>query len=326
MNIKNLDYKCYQDAVNKQRTYQEDWLKNGYAPTGFYLKDFCIIKEGGIYHLFHIAGTPGVSCCLPGNELWFGHATTKDFVRWETHEPCFYVDTNGWDNGHVFAPYVIKAFDSYWMFYTGVSIDNTQRIGAAVSKNLFNWKRVLDQPLIRPEEYEWAFCPTQKGSACRDPHVAKIDNEYFLYYTAVTKEGKGCIARVSSKNLLDWKDQCPVYISDQLAHPESSNVQELNGKYYLFFGGHYDWSYVVSDSPTNWLDCKPVPLKKGITAMEVIFKKGKKWLIAYFKIKNFRLFLGVIDWSVAKPTITEINDAAALQEFYKSQNDCSQNN
>ena len=316
MKIKNLDYICYKDAVQKQRNHQEDWLKNGYAPKGFYLKDFCIIKEKYIYHLFHITGTPGVSCCLPGNELWFGHATTKDFIHWDTFEPCFYIDTNGWDNGHVFAPYVIEASEKYWMFYTGVSIDNTQRIGVATSENLFDWKRIMNQPIIQPDEYDWAFCPTTKGAACRDPHVCLWGDEYSLYYTAVTKEGKGCIARASSTNLLDWKDEGPVYVSEKLDHPESSNVQKLDEKYLLFYGGHYDWSYVISNDPTNWHGKKPIPLKIGITAMELIASNRDKWLVAYFKFNNYRLFLGVIDWSVGKPTINEITEASDLREFF----------
>jgi hypothetical protein len=316
MNIKNLDYLCYTDAVKKQRDHQEDWLINGYAPKGFYLKDFCFTNNKDTYHLFHIAGTPGVSCCFPGNELWFGHATTKDFVQWETHEPCFYIDINSWDNGHVFAPYVVKAFDKFWMFYTGVSIDNTQRIGVATSENLFDWKRVQKKPVIRPEEYAWAFCPTEKGAPCRDPHVCLWGEKFSLYYTAVTKEGKGCVARASSKNLLNWDDEGPVFISDKLNHPESSNVQKLRDKYLLFFGGHYDWSYVVSSDPTNWLECKPIPLKKGITAMEVITRKGDKWLVAYFKMDNYRMFTCVIDWSSTKPMVNEINNAGALQQFF----------
>jgi len=235
LKIKNLDYLCYTEAVEKQRIHQEDWLKNGYAPKGFYLKDFCLIKKGDEFHLFHIAGTPGVSCCLSGNELWFGHATTKNFVNWETHEPCFYININSWDSGHVFAPYVIQALGKYWLFYTGVTNENNQRIGAAVSDDLFYWQRISNKPLIRPEEYPWAYCPTEEGAPCRDPHVCRWSNEYSLYYTAVTKEGKGCIARASSKNLLDWTDQGPVFISHKLIHPESSNVQQLKSKYLLFF-------------------------------------------------------------------------------------------
>jgi len=315
--IRNLDFECYLDAVQQQREYQENWLKNGYAPKGFYLKDFCIIQVNDVYHLFHIAGTPGVSCCLPGNELWFGHATTKDFLRWETHEPCFYIDTHGWDNGHVFAPYVIEAFGMYWMFYTGVSINNTQRIGVATSEDLFHWKRAAVEPIIRPEEYDWAFCPTDKGASCRDPHVCQFGDEYSLYYTAVTRTGKGCVARASSRDLLNWRDEGPVFISDQLAHPESSNVQKLDGKFLLFFGGQYEnWSYVISDNPYDWKGCQPIALKKDITAMEVILRQGERWLVSYFKMNNYRMFLGIIDWSVNNSTIEEIQDKSKLKEFF----------
>lgn len=322
MTIRNLDYECYLDAVNSQREYQEDWIKTGYVPRGFYLKDFCLIENEGIYHLFHIAGVPNVSCCLPGNEIWFGHATTKNFQTWQTHEPCFYIDPHGWDNGHVFAPFVIAANDAYWMFYTGVTLENTQRIGIATSKDLFTWERVGQQPVIRPEEYDWAFCPTEKGAACRDPHVIKHHDEYWLYYTAVTRTGKACIARAVSKNLIDWQDRGPAYIEKDLTHPESCNVQELHGKYLLFFGGHIEhWSYVISDDPAHWLEQQPRPIGKGLTAMEVVKRNDDRWLVAYFKMgvghnsDGFRLFLGVINWAADAPVIQEIFNAGQLREF-----------
>lgn len=314
--IRNLDFECYFDAVTKHKNHQEDWLRKGYAPNGFYLKDFCILKLGESYHLFHIAGTPGVSCCLPGNEIWFGHGVTRDFREWQTLEPCFYIRPGQWDEGHVFAPYVLAREDGFRMFYTGCSLDNTQRIGVAFSKDLNHWERTTDSPIIRPEEYEWAFCPTKRGSACRDPHVCQWDDEYNLYYTAVTKAGQACVARASSRNLIDWEDCGPAYVSSGLAHCESSNVQEQNGRYLLFFGGHHEyWSYVVSDNPFHWDYQAPVPLKKGITAMEVIRKKGQKWLVAYFKFRNYRMFLGMVDWSKKRPAIREIKSGEELVDF-----------
>lgn len=149
MNFENMDGKCYREAVARQRAHQEDWLKVGYAPLGYYLKDFCLHEVNGVWHLYHIAGTPGVSCCIPGNEVFFGHATTRDFVTWETHEPCFFIDVRGWDHGHVFAPYVIPHGGRHWMFYTGVATDNTQRIGVAVSDDLFHWQRASDRSTVR---------------------------------------------------------------------------------------------------------------------------------------------------------------------------------
>ena len=120
------------------------------------------------------------------------------------------------------------------MFYTGCTFDNTQRIGLAMSVDLYRWKRISDRPIINPDQYEWAFCPTQQGATCRDPHVFKHDDEYSLYYTAVTKDGLGCVARASSRDLLTWQDQGPVYCSDRLDHCESSNVQKLDDTYLLF--------------------------------------------------------------------------------------------
>lgn len=316
MSIPNLDYQCYLEAVTEHRRHQEDWLVTGYAPRGFYLKDFCHIRASDGWHLFHIAGTPGVSCCLPGNEIWFGHATTTDFLSWETHSPCFYLDPAGWDNGHVFAPYVIEHDSKYWMFYTGCALDNTQRIGAAVSDDLHNWTRVGTRPVIRPEEYGWAFCPATGGSACRDPHVCRFGDEYWLYYTAVTQTGRGAVGLSVSKDLIQWEDRGPVFQSGVLAHCESSNVQELDGKYLLFFGGHYEyWSYVVSDNPAHWPDQEPRPLMRGITGMEVVARACRRWLVSYFRFDALRLFLGIIDWDQADPKIEPLTLARALNEF-----------
>ena len=316
MPIPNLDYQCYLDAVTQQRDHQEDWLVNGYAPRGFYLKDFCHLRIADVWHLFHIAGTPDVSCCLPGNEIWFGHATTRDFLRWETHTPCFYIDPSGWDNGHVFAPYVIEHDSRYWMFYTGCAIDNTQRIGVAVSDDLFHWERATNEPVIRPELYGWAFCPSSGGSACRDPHVCRFGDENWMYYTAVSNNGRGSVGMAVSKDLLHWQDRGPVFQSRVLGHCESSNVQELDGQYLLFFGGHYEyWNYVVSDNPAHWPDQELRPLMRGITAMEVVTRAGKRWLVSYFRFDSLRLYLGIIDWSVATPTIKQISTAEELREF-----------
>ncbi len=315
MGFENMDYKCYRDAVAAQRRHQEDWLGKGYAPRGFYLKDFCLYEAGGEWHLYHIAGTPGVSCCLPGNELFFGHATTRDFVSWETHEPCFFIDLRGWDYGHVFAPYVIAHGGRHWLFYTGVATDNTQRIGLAVSDDLYSWNRIGDRPIIRPEEYGWAFCPTKGGAACRDAHVIEHDGRFLLYYTAVTREGDGCVALASSADLLEWRDEGVAYAHSAWNHCESSNVQRRGHEWLLFFGGHHAWSFVPSDNPLRWTGQPPQVLRNDITGMEVICREGERWLVAYFGLADYRLRVGVLDWSEAHPTIRDLTEPANLTEF-----------
>ncbi len=311
-----MDFKCYRDAVEQQRIHVEDWLRTGYSPLGFYLKDFCLHEVDGVWHLYHIAGTPGVSCGLPGNEVFFGHATTRDFQTWETHEACFFLDVRGWDHGHVFAPYVITHEGKHWMFYTGVTTDNTQRIGVATSTDLFRWDRVCARPVIRPEEYEWAFCPTSGGAACRDAHVIKQAGVFQMYYTAVKADGKGCVARASSTDLLTWNDEGVAYGFSAWNQCESSNVQQMDdGRWRLFFGGHHAWGYVDSDSPYRWPDAKPIALRDDITGMEVIRRMGDRWLVAYFGLADYRLRVGLLDWSQSKPTVTTITEPSGLQEF-----------
>ncbi len=311
----NPDYQCYHDAVARQRTHQEDWLQTGYAPLGFYLKDFCLLEAAGVWHLYHIAGTPGVSCGLPGNEVWFGHATTRDFLTWETHEACFFIDVRGWDHGHVFAPYVVTHGGRHWMFYTGVATDNTQRIGLATSADLFHWERVGDRPVIRPEEYAWACCPVTGGAACRDPHVLAHDGGFQMYYTAVTQDGRGCVARASSRDLLTWQDEGVAYAFSGWNQCESSNVQPVGDRWRLFFGGHHAWSYVDADQPWRWPDGPPRPLRADITGMEVIARRGDRWLVAYFGLRYYRLLVGVLDWAAPEPTIVQVTAPAALREF-----------
>jgi len=283
---------------------------------GFYLKDFCLHEVGGVWHLYHIAGTPGVSCCLPGNEIWFGHASTRDFVTWETHEPCFFINPSGWDHGHVFAPYVVSHGGQHWMFYTGVATDNTQRIGGATSTDLQHWQRVGDRPVIRPEDYGWAFCPTSGGAACRDPHVIAHEGRWLMYYTAVTKDGRGCVARASSRDLIAWQDEGIAYAFSGWNQCESCNVQKRDdGRWLLFFGGHHAWSVVESDNPLRWPDVAPRVLRADITGMEVIARRGPRWLVAYFGLRYYRLLLGVLDWSAAEPGIAQITQSAGLKEF-----------
>lgn len=323
--IKNLDALAYQSAIDQHCNWQTGWVRLGYAPRNFYLKDFCLIEVDGLYHLFHIAGTPGASCVLPGNEIWFGHAVTRDFRTWQTLASCLYIDPDSpWDNGHIFAPYVIRQGGRFVMFYTGTTIDNTQRIGVAYSEDLMHWKRGDNNPILRPDQFEWVFCPVSGGAACRDPHVTQFGDEYYLYYTAVTKDGSGCVALACSRDLIRWEDRGPVFVLSQGGHCESSNVQKVEDKYLLFFGGHgKDWSYVISDRPDRWLPQPQRSLGQGITAMEVIRKQGDAWLVAFFRqnIQPFhdgcRLFLGIIDWSVKQPRIEQLSEPGQLDGWFE---------
>lgn len=137
-----------------------------------------------------------------------------------------------------------------------------------------------------------------------------------MYYTAVKVDGNGCVARASSTDLMNWKDERIAYGFSSWNQCESSNVQQMDdGRWRLFFEGHHAWSYVDSDNPLRWPDIAPAPIRDDVTGMEVIRRQGDRWLVAYFGLADYRMQVGLLDWSLSNPTIVQIVEAAGLKEF-----------
>ena len=328
MSILNVDADCYQEDKKRQGEHQEEWLKTGYAPLMMSVNGPCIYHWDGIYHTYLIVGTPGLGACAPGNQLFIGHATTTDFLRWETHEPALYIDTRGWDSGHVWNPFILEKDNRFWMLYTGAPVDNTQRIGIAVSDDLENWERVFDHPIIRPEEYGWAYCPTEQGAGCRDPYVIQQGDEYWMYYTATTKEGYGCVARAVSKDLLEWQDKGLFYQKDTVIKCEDPVIiQTDNDRILLVFNSYLDpanWKgygllSVVCDNleESGNKDPKPVGSGDSCYAMDLINRRDNEWLVSYVHPGEHgaRMFIGVLDASGEIPNLEQASQADRIAPF-----------
>ena len=330
MGIINVDAECYQDDDRRQREYQEEWLETGYAPLKMSVNGPCIFSWNGEYHTYLIVGTPGLGACAPGNELFLGHAATRDFLRWETHQPALYIDTNGWDSGHLWNPFIVEHDGRFWMLYTGAPVDNTQRIGVAVSDDLLTFTRVVDQPIITPEKYGWAYCPEKDGAACRDPFVIRRGDEYLMYYTATTKEGYGCVARAISKDLLVWEDCGLYFVNDTIIKCEDPVVIQMpDGEIRLLFNSYFDsanregyglWS-VRCRSLDESGDNEPVPVVSGdrCYAMDLIHRKDGEWLVSYVHPtdRGGRMFIGILDVAAEVPTLTQARSAQQISAFLK---------
>ena len=101
----------------------------------------------------------------------------------------------------VSAPSIIQHDGLYYMFYTGFDdrVPGKQTVGLATSKDLFEWKRHPGNPVY--EAPDWAERRPDGWIDCRDSHVLKNGDEFFLFTMVTTKDGKGAIALASSKNL-----------------------------------------------------------------------------------------------------------------------------
>lgn len=309
---------CKQFQIGRDEFHfpQESFLAAGYAPPGGYVKDFSIIRHGDRYHLFHIDGRAAERCCMSGNEVSFGHASTADLQHWIRHCMPLAVGDKPWDNEHVWAPFVTEWKGRFYMFYMASGKHAAGMLASASSDDLENWTKAGE--------------PIRTASG-RDPFVRIDGNVIYLYFTANT----GGIGLVTSHDMKNWSKAEMVYHDSSRLAAESCSVHRLGDRWVLWFNDYlhcadptgdfriaYDFSYdpLPFDSkklrvfkfsttlPTtygsrDWLEKRPIAV-----SMELLEKGKGLWLVAYFRwhIDRFRLFVGALNWESDPATIEEI--------------------
>jgi len=98
------------------------------------------------------------------------------------------------------------------------------KIGLAISKDGFNFKK-YGEPIIVPERrYE------RRG--CEDPRICEIDGKYYMTYVAYSGK-KTNIALAESKDLLHWKKRG---ILIKRVKSGALVPKKIDGKYVMYFG------------------------------------------------------------------------------------------
>jgi beta-fructofuranosidase len=280
-----------------------------YHAIGEYVTDFCIIRNAGTYHLFHIRGERW-SWPLGYREIDLGHAVSTDLCTWKALPPVLGPGGPGaWDETGIWAPDIIEAEGVYHMFYTGSDAQNNQALGLARSTDLMHWEKYPSNPLVAPGA--WSDRAVGRDVAGRDGMVY-ADTErgrYLMYYTATLADGRACLALATSLDLLDWEDLGPTYIEEDRSYNrcESPYLVRHDNSYYLFYsakGGpkskgfpasdfaHFDIEYLVAATPTGpwarpanhtllerWTCASEHPTFDGVTYMLYIVQEqlGDIW-------------------------------------------------
>jgi hypothetical protein len=200
-----------------------------------YMKDRCFIKSDDEWHCFMIAGNDSaIDWHVPGNEVSFAHASTKDFKHWEVHPDILGIGTGKWDERNIWAPDIITWDSGFLIYYTGVDSNIVQQMGIAESADLFDWRPSSLNPIYHPDTtlYDWG---EGRWSNCRDPDIFRISDIVHVLHTVSTKEGLGAVDHAVSIDGLDWADEGPIFVNDSEAVLESVQLIERNGEWYLFF-------------------------------------------------------------------------------------------
>ena len=166
--------------------------KNVFDPAPDYLNDHTLVRgHDGTWHLF---GITAPEPARPLEEVHFLHATAPSLTGpWQAHDPVMPADPDRGET-HVWAPHVIEHDGLYWMFFTGGTPDHERyRIELATSADLWQWQRA-ERPLF------------EDGFDARDPMVARVGDEWVLYYTRTSAPQGGThqVAARTSRDLREW--------------------------------------------------------------------------------------------------------------------------
>jgi hypothetical protein len=257
----------------------------------WYINDHCFIRDdSGLWHLFGITATEPAK---PSEEKLLLHATASDLSGpWAKHPPVMHMDPAAGETV-VWAPYVIKHDNLYWMYYCGGGTSHTQyQIHLATSSDLFSWMRHHSNPII------------VDGYDARDPMVLRDGVRWILYYcaTEAPEGGNHVVAAATSADLIHWSDHRTVFRSPKTGTfggpTESPFVVVRNNRYYLFVctnDPYNDSAVYVSDSPFHW-NPEDVLMRFGAHAAEVVEGGEGKWFLSSAGWGQGGLYIADLHW------------------------------
>lgn len=329
----------------------ENCLEKGYAPRGYQLADFTVIRTDGVWHLFHIPRVPNRDNWggHPANEHWFGHAVSRDLDTWFTLDPVLTNDPHlPHESGSLWAPFVLEHEGTFYMFYTGISEHISGRLVWPASRHgalppsypaqilclatsqdpeLQKWTRYPGNPICPVLDWH-LHNPDGSAHAMRDPHVVRVGGHFLLAYTTVHKNGCPAVGGLVSTDLFHWEDIGPILyrpMPPYAWHPESVNIQQLaDGRWVMLPNCSPGLEYRFSADPHDWHGSVPTLVERsdggdrnhpgGIEILQRNDKEGR-WLVAWFEDGNNYMFIGELDIAANPWQLRRIRERRQLQKW-----------
>lgn len=225
-----------------------------YFPKDRYMWDFWLVKRKDLYHIYYLQASRKIQSSDSRHSVAsVGHAVSRDLEIWKEEGTVLKAGPAGsWDDVSIWTGTVIEKNGIYYMFYTSTSKKDAgkiQRIGIAISENLYTWEKYKHNPVIEahPDWYEKANISMDGLEHWRDPFVIynKKDKFYYAFICARINhgsyDGRGCIARAKSRDLLDWKVMSPATNAGNFYNMEVPDLHFKNGRWYLLFATLASW-------------------------------------------------------------------------------------
>lgn len=198
---------------------------------------------GGEYHLFclfdrrHHRSKKGL-----GAHQW-AHLSTRDLRHWTQHPIALGIDEQ-WEGSICTGSMIEKDGCVYAFYAVRMSDGSPARLTWAVSEDCIHF--------VKSGRYFELSAPYEPTSA-RDPKVwLGEDGLYHMLVTTSLPEiglRDGCLAHLTSENLIDWTQHEPMLVPGLDDQPECSDYFKLGDMYYLVFSNHGTARYLASEKP-----------------------------------------------------------------------------
>ncbi len=186
--------------------------------------DSWIADDGERYHLFYLQAPRAlVDADRRHLAATIGHATSTDLIEWIIRPTALAPSTTGWDDLALWTGSVVRDDAGlWWMFYTAVNSGGRgvkdQRIGIAVSEDLFAWRRLGVGPVVSPDPrwYKTLDGGVGPSETWRDPLVLRDPDgdgwHMIICARAVgaAQNDDGVLAHARSADLRTWELKPPL--------------------------------------------------------------------------------------------------------------------
>ncbi len=249
-------------------TNAEGW-KPGH---GVFVGDCMPYSDGERYHVLYLKDRHHHHSKWGKGAHQWEHLSTADLVHWDIHPMVVAIDDTM--EGSICTGSWIPRNGKQYLYYTvRMSDGSAAPIRRSVSADGFHY--------TKDKDFGFTLSARYTGASARDPKVVEgADGLLHMFVTTtLVKEGRGCLAHLTSADGESWSEQEPIYVApEDSGEPECSDYFVCRGKYYLVFSLRGMGQYRVSDKPfTDWqtpadpkIPCHSVP-KAAVWQDRVLF-------------------------------------------------------
>jgi beta-fructofuranosidase len=204
------------------------------------LWDTWVFHHDGLFHLFHLQRDQrDVACTV------IAHAVSRDRVHWlPVRDALSIAASPAWDSGALMTGMTLQGPDGRFYLFYGSMVGGVQRIGVAVSHDLYHFTRHPGNPVIEPDGRWYETRPEVAANletAWRDPCIVWDDatGAYYAFFCArvphASDAAGGAIGVARSADLITWDVLPPAFVSDRFFALEVPDVFHLDGRWYMLF-------------------------------------------------------------------------------------------